>query len=160
MDTEKVNLEVPQSVQDFDQYFNSVKSALPASLAAEISNRFGKVSSEYTELTNATDGDLVEEVKQLRATNQKLEAEVGTLDEGQHEDERNPRAATWLEERKNHLAEAKQLQDHITSIESVNADLVKKNDQLFSEVNSLSQKNEALEKLLASQDRQPSKAPE
>jgi regulator of replication initiation timing len=143
--TEKTISQVPQSVQDFNDYFNSVKSAIPASLAAELSNKVGAIASEYTDLKNATDGDLVEEVKQLRVTNKRLEDQVGTLDEGQHEDEREPRAATWLEERANHLSETKTLKEYITEIEASNAELLKKNDALFSQVNSFSQKNTVLE---------------
>jgi len=59
-----------------------------------------------------------DEKKWLRAEVKRLKDQIGYIEASEHPDEQNPRAQTWLQERKNWIAEVERLRETLRTIKS------------------------------------------
>lgn len=64
-------------------------------------------------------GDLDDKVAELQEQLARLQEQIGKPPAGSHPDEARPRAATWHEERLNHLEEARRLREHCAALEAI-----------------------------------------
>lgn len=62
-----------------------------------------------------------DEKKWLRAEVKRLKDQIGYIEAGEHPDEQNPRAQTWLQERKNWAAEVTRLHAEVERLKELNA---------------------------------------